>query len=100
MENYTGLNYLFFDVAAGLRAVKNVPKTFEDLAVKVINDVPQRYNIVHFVCDTYFENSIKAAERNNRESSDRLVVRSSKMRIPSGFKNSWIITITKKDFSK
>ena len=68
-----------------MRAVKNVPKTFEDLAIKLINDVPQRYNVVYFVCGTYFEKSIKAAERNNRGSSDRLVVRSSKMRIPSDF---------------
>ena len=29
LENYTGVNYLFADVAAALRAVKNVPKTFE-----------------------------------------------------------------------
>ena len=68
-----------------MRAVKNVPKTFEDLTIKLINDVPQRYNVVYFVCGTYFEKSIKAAERNNRGSSDRLVVRSSKMRIPSDF---------------
>ena len=68
-----------------MRAVKNVPKTFEDLAIKLINDVPQRYNVVYFVCGTYFEKSIKAAERNNRGSSDRLVVHSSKMRITSDF---------------
>ena len=68
-----------------MRAVKNVPKTFEDLAIKLINDVPQRYNVVYFVCGTYFEKSIKAAERNNRGSSDRLVVRSSKMRTSSDF---------------
>ena len=85
LENYTCVNYLFVDVAAALRAVKNVPKTSEDLAIKLINDFPQRYNVVYFVCDTYFEKSIKAAERNNRGSSDRLVVRSSKMRIPSDF---------------
>ena len=29
LENYTGVNYLFADVAAALRAVKNIPKTFE-----------------------------------------------------------------------
>ena len=69
-----------------MRAVKNVPKTFEDLAIKSINDTPHRHNVVYFVCGTYFEKSIKAAERNNnRGTSDRLVVRSSKMRIPSDF---------------
>ena len=76
---------LLADVAAALRAVKNVPKTFEGLAIELINDVPQRYNVVYFVSDTYFERSIKAAERNNRGSSDRLFVRSSKMHIPSDF---------------
>ena len=85
LENYTGVNYLFVDVTAALTAVKNVPKTFEDLAIKLINDVPHRYSVVYFVCDTYFEKSIKAAAKNNRGSSERLVVRSSKMRIPSDF---------------
>ena len=33
LENYTGVNYLFADAAAGLRAVRNLPKMFEDLAV-------------------------------------------------------------------
>ena len=86
LESYTGVNYLFVDVNAALTAVKNVPKMFEDLAIKLINDVPQRYNVVYFVCDTYFEKSIKAAQRNKRGSSDRLVVRSSKMHIPSDFR--------------
>ena len=99
LESYTGVNYLFVDVNAALRAVKNVPKIFEDLAIKLINDVPQRYNVVYFVCDTYFEKSIKAAQRNKRGSSDRLVVRSSKMHIPSDFRK-FLITTTKKDFSK
>ena len=69
-----------------MRAVKNVPKTFEDLAIKSINDTPHRHNVVYFVCGTSFEKPIKAAERNNnRGTSERLVVRSSKMRIPSDF---------------
>ena len=40
LENYTGVDYLFVDVAAAQRAAKNVPKTFEELAIKLINDVP------------------------------------------------------------
>ena len=51
----------------------------------MINDIPQRYNVVYFVCDTNFERSIKAAERNIRGSSYRLFVLSSKMYIPSDF---------------
>ena len=43
---------LFVDVAETLRTVKNLPKTFEDLTIKLINDVPQRYkNVVYFVCE-------------------------------------------------
>ena len=61
LESYTGVNYLFVDVAAASRAVKNVPKTFKDLAIKLIHDALQRYNVVYFVCDTYFEKSIKVA---------------------------------------
>ena len=81
------VNYLFVDVATALRAVKNILKTFEDLAIKLINDVPKRYNVVYFVCDTYFEKYIKVAERSNSGSSDRLVVSSSKMHISSYFQN-------------
>ena len=65
--------------------MENVPTTFEDLANESINDVFQRYNVVYFVCDIYFERSIKAAERSNRGSLDKLVVPSSKIRILSDF---------------
>ena len=44
-----------------------------------------RKDIMQFILYTYFEKSIKAAERNNRGSSNWLVVRSSKMHIPSEF---------------
>ena len=44
-----------------------------------------RKDITQFILYTYFEKSIKAAERNNRGSSNWLVVRSSKMHIPSEF---------------
>ena len=67
-----------------MRAVKNARKTFGDFG-----DVPQRYNVVYFVYGTYFEKFIKAAERNNGGSSDRLVVRSWKMCIPSDFQKFW-----------
>lgn len=38
-----------------------------------------------FVCDNYFEGSIKAAKRNNRGSLDRLILCSLKIGIPSDF---------------
>ena len=41
LENYTGANYLSVDGAAALRAV---PKSLEDLAIKLRND-SVRYNV-------------------------------------------------------
>ena len=43
----TGVSYLFVHVATALRAVKHILKTFQDLAIKLINDVPKRYNVVY-----------------------------------------------------
>ena len=40
-----GVNYLFVDVAEILTAVKNVTKTFKYLAIKLINDILQRYSL-------------------------------------------------------
>ena len=40
---------------------------------------------VYFLCDTYFERSITAAERHNRGSSYRLVVCFLKMHIPNDY---------------
>ena len=62
LKNYIGVSYLFVDVAAALRAVKMYQKRSK-LAIKLINDVPQRYSVVYFVCDTYFERSIITAEK-------------------------------------
>ena len=83
LENQTVVKCLFVDVAATLKAVKNVPETFEDLAIKLINDVLQRYNVVYF-CMSYFE---KSPLKQQKETIDRLVVGSSKMRVPRDFQN-------------
>ena len=45
--------------SCGLKRVKNVPKTFEDLTIKLINDVPQRCNEVYFVCDLTLKSPLK-----------------------------------------
>ena len=41
--------------------------------------------MIYFACDTYKDQSIKAAEREKRGSSEELVLRSSKMKIPGDF---------------
>ena len=50
--------------------------------------------------DTYFERSIKATERNNRGSLDRLSVRSSKMWISIDFQKSQINNNSKEKLFK
>ena len=75
------------DLAAALRATVSVPSTFEELAMKILSDIPAMYNIVYFACDTYAESSIKGSERENRGVSDELILRSGKMKIPRDFQN-------------
>ena len=77
------LKYLFADVAEILRAVKNVARAFKKLAIKLTNDALSK-DKMKFIY-TYFKMPIKAKERNNTGTSHRLVVRSSKMCIPSDF---------------
>ena len=59
-------NYYVVDLAATLRTAKNLPATFEDLAMKLLQDIPATYKVVYFACDTYKANSIKGAERKKR----------------------------------
>ena len=62
-----------------------MPNIFEELAIKVFTDIPQFYKSIYFACDTYKDASIKGAERENRGCSGKLLIRSSKMKIPRDF---------------
>ena len=80
----SGDSYII-DLAATLRASVNLPKTFEELAMKVLGDIPKVYDTIYFACDTYDEQSIKGNERTNRGVSEQLIIRSGKMKIPKDF---------------
>ena len=41
------------DLAAQLRSMTTVPNTFEELAVKILNDIPREYETIYIACDTY-----------------------------------------------
>ena len=56
-----------------------------ELAIKVFADIPQLCKLIYFACDTYKDASIKGTERENRGCSDKLLIRSSKMKIPKDF---------------
>ena len=58
-----GSKVYILDLAAQLRGMTKVPDTFEDLAGKLLNDIPVEYEIVYIGCDTYRNVSIKNPER-------------------------------------
>ena len=87
LETFSGEKVYIMDLAATLRSVTKLPRTFGELAEKLWKDVPRPYNTIYVACDTYSEDSIKNSERDKRGSADRLVIRSPQIRIPSNFQN-------------
>ena len=54
------------DIAAIIRSLVKVPNTFKDVALRLLSDIPIRYDIVYVACDTYKDRSIKNSERHLR----------------------------------
>ena len=77
--------YYIYDLAAALRATTKTPSTFEDLALKLLNSIDQKYKVIYIVCDTYREKTIKCEERKSRGCSDKFVIRSANVKVPSEF---------------
>ena len=67
----SGKKAYVLDLAAQLRSMTKVPDTFEELAVKILNDIPRAYETVYIGCDTYRGVSIKAPERSLRGESQK-----------------------------
>ena len=74
------------DLAAQLRSIIKVPDTFEALAMQLLNGIPNAYKKNYIACDTYRDLSIKFPERKLRGASQKLLLRSAKVRIPPDFK--------------
>ena len=64
---------------------KEVPETYEHLALKILNSIPKGYTRVDIVSDTYREISIRTAERQNRGTSSKISIKSEKSKIPRDF---------------
>ena len=82
--------------------IATVPETYEDLAWSLIKMVPKNYPWVDIVADTYRNSSLKNQERNRRGISEKVMISSSKSKIPRDFtnflannenKNNMILTI-------
>ena len=53
--------------------------------MEILSRVPSIFNTVYVACDTYRNISIKSSERKIRGDSEKLIVRSAKVRIPQDF---------------
>ena len=73
------------DLTAHLCTITKTPETFEDLGIKILNDIPSEYETIYIGCDTYRSASIKSPERKIRGESQKLLLRSAKVRIAPDF---------------
>jgi len=73
------------DGNALLQSIVRLPETFEGLASFIFNCLPATAT-VHFVTDTYLENSLKQSERLRRGSSPTYLIGGGKTRLPRDFK--------------
>ena len=58
---------------------------YEQLALKVLQSIPNSYERVDLVADTYHLVSIKTEERNKRGSSSKVSIKSAKSKTPHDF---------------
>ena len=79
------LKVYMLDLAVIVRSTVKVPDTFEELAIQIWNDIPEKYMLVYVACDTYHLVSTKSFERKKRGESNRFLIQSAKVRIPPNF---------------
>ena len=73
------------DLIAYLCSLVNVPDTFRLLVQRIVADIPARYKVIYFACDTYNKIWIKSDEQAKRGESDEYIIRTPDIRIPSNF---------------
>ena len=73
------------DMMACLRTMTQIPDTYEELTWKFFKLLPQGYERIDIVADTYHEVSLKSAERSQRGKASKVVIRSAKSKIPRNF---------------
>lgn len=75
------------DLMAMVRLVTQIPETFGELALKILNFIPKGYNRIDIVADSYMDRSIKASERTDRGSSDKYLIKGLKTKVPTNLGN-------------
>ena len=86
-SQYDSAKYLIYDLAAIVRSTVAPPNTFKELGLKLLIDLPKDFKTIHVACDTYEDHYIKGNKRISRGVSDKLLIRSSNVKIPSNFQN-------------
>ena len=72
-SNETDASIFVTDFIAQIRVLtKEVPETFEHLAIKILHSIPKGYLRVDIVADTYRASCIKTAEINKRGISSKI----------------------------
>ena len=79
--------------------VTDLPETFGQLANRIFCALPKG-NIVHFVTDTYKNDSIKSLERVRRRESQTFTVRGSSTKVPRDFKTFLLNDENKKQLTQ
>ena len=75
-----------FDFIVQIRVIiKEIPETYEQLALKNLQSIPKGYERVDLVADTYRLVSIKAAKRSKRRSFSKVFIKSAKSKISRDF---------------
>ena len=73
------------DLMAMTRIQRNLPNTYEDLAIQIIQSIPTGYKEVHIIADTYHSDSIKDPERLKRGCAEKVIIHSAASRLPRNF---------------
>ena len=79
------VSVVVIDMMACLRTMKQIPDTYEELTWKLLKLLPQVYERINIVADTYHEVSLKSAERSQRGKASKVIIRSAKSKIPRNF---------------
>ena len=79
------------DFMALIRMITKIPDTFERLEWKMLFYISKGYCHIDFIPYCYFENSIKASEQLKRGISTKVIIKSSKPKIPRDFSSSFLL---------
>ena len=68
-----------------MHTIRELPNAFEYLAFNIIKIIPSGYKQVDIVAETYEVNSTKSSERSKRGLSEKILITSTKSKIPREF---------------